>query len=182
MDWGNSLHVECKASRKPSNHCWLGWIEFTVITLVRAYFSSSSHAWSGTILVNSRQQERQKAEGIVCCYFFFFFPKKKIEVSWIYNSLMIGPDAHTWASVLFSLRTELSCCFGCGWKMNRESLWREALICDCVWKHWTLKELPPMHWDWLPLPWLGLLCGNMLLLSARARHFQEDKIALCGDV
>lgn len=32
MDWGNSLHVDCKASRKPSSLCWLGWTEFTVIS------------------------------------------------------------------------------------------------------------------------------------------------------
>lgn len=117
-----------------------------------------------------RMQEREFAD------FFFFFSKNEIKVSWICNSLTIGPDACTWASVLFSLRTELSWCFGCGWKVNRESLRREALICDCVQKHWTLKELPPTCWDWLPLPWLGLLCCHMLLLSARTRHFQEDSL------
>lgn len=102
---------------------WMDWI-------CCDYFSPSLFFFSQPWLIRHHLGEFQamrKAEEIVCGFIYLFLIKE-IKISWFYNSLTIGPDARTWASVLFSLRTELLCCFGCGWEANGvPSMWSSDL-------------------------------------------------------
>lgn len=87
------------------------------------------------------------------------------------------PDAHTFSVIFTENRAVvlLTLWVESGQKipsMGSPDVW----LCP---KALMLKELQPTHWDWLPLPCLGFLCCDMLLLRTKPRHFKE---AWCGNV